>query len=42
MLQMYNYKIRIVQETYGTSTPSSSVAYRSDANQHDKLKHDEH
>jgi hypothetical protein len=39
---MYSYKIGIVQETYGTNTSSSFVAYRWDANRHDTLKHDKH
>jgi hypothetical protein len=42
MAQIYSYKIRIVQVTNGTNTSSSCVAYRSDAIQHDTLKHDEH
>jgi hypothetical protein len=42
MAQIYSYKIGVVQVTYGTNTSSSCVAYRSDVNQHDKLKHDEH
>jgi hypothetical protein len=42
MVQMYSYITVIVQVTYGTNTLSSCVAYSSDANQHDKLKHDEH
>jgi len=42
MAQLYSYKIRIVQVTYGTNTSRSCVAHRSDSNQHDMFKHDEH
>jgi hypothetical protein len=42
MVQIYSHTIKIVQLNYGTNTSSSYVAYRSDANQHDKLKHDVH
>jgi len=40
-VQLYSYKIRTVQATCGTNTPSFCVAYGSDANQHDTFKHDE-